>query len=237
MNPWKQFLDVQRHDTLLDQLEHRRTFTPERAELAALPEQVEAVEADLARQEETRHSLGKDQQRLEDEVVALNERRGLASAKLYDGSVAAPKELSALQEDIGSIDRRIGTLEDQMLENMEQIEPVDAEIARLNEERLRLLELELSLTERIAEVEADIDTEVASVEAERAAAMAGIDPELVEGYERMRAKLGGVAVARLQGGKCEGCHLTLSAVEVDRIKHLPLDEPVTCEECGRFLVR
>jgi predicted nucleic acid-binding Zn-ribbon protein len=30
--------------------------------------------------------------------------------------------------------------------------------------------------------------------------------------------------------------LTLSAVEIDRIKKLPVDEPATCEECGRMLV-
>jgi hypothetical protein len=29
----------------------------------------------------------------------------------------------------------------------------------------------------------------------------------------------------------------LSAVEIDRIRHLSLDDPVNCEECGRLLVR
>ena len=53
----------------------------------------------------------------------------------------------------------------------------------------------------------------------------------------MRQRLGGVAVARLEGGVCGACHMKLSAVENDRIQHEAPDEPVRCEDCGRFLVR
>ena len=44
-------------------------------------------------------------------------------------------------------------------------------------------------------------------------------------------------MARLVGTNCGGCHLTLSAVELDRIRHAPPDEMVFCGECGRLLVR
>ena len=44
-------------------------------------------------------------------------------------------------------------------------------------------------------------------------------------------------MARLVGTNCGGCHLTLSAVELDRIRHQPGDAVVLCEECGRLLVR
>ena len=49
--------------------------------------------------------------------------------------------------------------------------------------------------------------------------------------------LGGVAVAKLEGNSCRGCHLQLSAVEVGRIRKLDPDVLVHCEECGRILVR
>ena len=39
------------------------------------------------------------------------------------------------------------------------------------------------------------------------------------------------------GGSCGGCHLSLSAVDVDRIKKLPPEAPAYCEECGRLLAR
>jgi uncharacterized protein len=73
--------------------------------------------------------------------------------------------------------------------------------------------------------------------AERADIAAAVDAELLERYEGLRHDLGGIAVARLVGTNCGGCHLTLSAVELDRIRHQPDDVVVLCEECGRLLVR
>ena len=66
--------------------------------------------------------------------------------------------------------------------------------------------------------------------------MEGLDGELLAEYERLRRELGGVAVARLAGTSCGGCHLSLSAVEVDRIRKTPAGAMVHCEECGRILV-
>jgi predicted nucleic acid-binding Zn-ribbon protein len=46
----------------------------------------------------------------------------------------------------------------------------------------------------------------------------------------------GVAVARLIGHRCDGCHQELSNVEVEKIRALPPDTVVTCDLCGRILV-
>lgn len=47
----------------------------------------------------------------------------------------------------------------------------------------------------------------------------------------------GIGAALLRGSRCEGCHLSLSPVDVHRIKSAPDDEVVRCEECLRILVR
>jgi hypothetical protein len=60
---------------------------------------------------------------------------------------------------------------------------------------------------------------------------------LIDEYEMLRTRLGGIGAARLEGGRCLGCNLSLSAVEVDRIRHEPPDAIVHCEECGRLLIR
>jgi predicted nucleic acid-binding Zn-ribbon protein len=61
--------------------------------------------------------------------------------------------------------------------------------------------------------------------------------EALADYEQLRDQFGGVGIARLEGNHCGGCHLALSAVEVDRVRKLPGDARVVCEECGRLLVR
>jgi predicted nucleic acid-binding Zn-ribbon protein len=41
----------------------------------------------------------------------------------------------------------------------------------------------------------------------------------------------------LRRGKCEGCHASLSTVDLNTIRSAAPDEVVRCEECRRILVR
>src|SRR5918994_2053830 len=223
MSRWASLLAVQEHDTRADQLNHRIQTLPMRSELSQLEDNVLAVDRRIADAQRRRDELARSQQRLEDEIASLFERANQAEKQLYSGVVNNPRELQALQDDVASIRRRINQLEDDELEIMELAEPVDAE-----RERLRAA---------LAEAEADLGAQLAEVRAQREAVAAEVPAELWSEYDKLRARLGGGAVARLVGSTRQGCHLGLSAVEVDRIRKLPLDEPVHCEECGRLLVR
>ena len=82
---------------------------------------------------------------------------------------------------------------------------------------------------RLAEAEAAIDAELAALESERAADVVDTPAAVLAEYEQLKG-LGGVAVAKLEADRANGCHLHLSALELDRIKKLPPDEIVTAEE-------
>ena len=237
MSRWAALLAVQEHDTRTDQLNHRMQTLQVRADLAQVEDNVLAVDGQLADTQRRRDELARSQQRLEDEIASLGERANQAEKQLYSGSVTAPRELQALQDDVASIRRRIGQLEDDELEIMELVEPVDAERSELASQRDRLEAECERLRAALAEAESELATELAAVKAEREAAAAAVPDELWPEYDKLRARLGGVAIARLVGSTCQGCHLALPAVEVDRIRKLPLDEAVYCEECGRLLVR
>lgn len=236
MNPWKQLLDVQALDTTLDQLAHRAANLPERARLAEVEDQLGALRRDVAAVESERHGLVKEQTRLEDEIASVEERIAAADRQLYSGG-SDLKQLQALQDEIGSLKRRVSSLEDEELELLEQLEPLDARLAELVAAQGDLDAEAIAATASLAEGEAEIDRERADVVARRAELVAAIDPGALAEYEQVRGRLGGVAVARLEHGSCGACHMRLSAVEHDRILHLPADEPVRCEDCGRFLVR
>ena len=237
MTLWDDLLVVQEHDTHADQITHRKQSLPERGELEKVMAQVGTVESGSAEVEERRHELGRAQQRLEDEISSLGTKATAHDTQLYSGTIANPRELQSLQDEIAALKRRIGQLEDQELELMEQIEPLDADLVRLAADRSELDDQAQALRASIAEAEVELDDELAAVQSERDAAAAGVDAELLAEYERLRGRAGGIAIARLVGGSCGGCHLSLPAVEVDRIKKLPPDEPAFCEECGRLLAR
>ncbi len=237
MTRWDDLLAVQEHDTSIDQLTHRRAHLPSRAELEQVMAELGALEASASEVETTRHGLGRDQQKLEDEITSLNDRANHHDKALYSGTISNPRELQAMQDEIGALKRRISQLEDQELELMEQIEPLDQQLAVFTSSRDELDAKATALRAQIAEEEVAIDAELAEVHDERDALVKAVDEALLAEYDALRKRLGGIAIARLVGGSCQGCHLSLPAVDVDRIKKLSPDAPANCEECGRLLAR
>lgn len=237
MSRWEPLLEVQEHDTIADQLAHRRRTLPARAELDAVMAELSTLEGTASEVEAERAELARTQQRFEDEIASLQAKAEQHDKTLYGGSVGNPRELQALQDEIAALKRRISHLEDQELEVMEELEPVDRRLAELTRRRTELDERATALRAEIAEAEVEIDAELSRVRSARAAAAGTAEPDLLAEYEQLRPRTGGIAIARLVNGHCGGCHLALSAVEVDRIKRLPEDELVHCEECGRLLAR
>jgi predicted nucleic acid-binding Zn-ribbon protein len=237
MSRWDALLSVQEHDTAVDQLEHRRAHLPSRDELAQVMRELARLEVTVGEVEARRHDLARSQQRLEDEITSLTDRATQHDKTLYSGSIGNPRELQALQDEIGALKRRISQLEDQELEVMEQLEPVDSELKSAASQRADLDGRAAALRGQIAEEEVDIEADLERVRAERTAIASEVEPELLAEYDTLRPQSGGIAIARLVGGSCGGCHLSLSAVEIDRIKKLPPEAPARCEECGRLLAR
>jgi predicted nucleic acid-binding Zn-ribbon protein len=72
--------------------------------------------------------------------------------------------------------------------------------------------------------------------AARADVAARVPDALLAHYEKLRRGLDGVGVARVDAGRCAGCHLSLSAVELDSLRRAADGQVVNHEECGRILV-
>src|SRR3546814_4302051 len=121
MSRWDHLLAGQEHDTNLDQLVHRRSNRPERGELDAAMASLRSIEAAVARTDDAKHELVRSQQRLEDEIASLTDKATAHDKTLYSGTIANPRELQALQDEIAALKRRVSHLEDQEIELMEQI--------------------------------------------------------------------------------------------------------------------
>ena len=224
-------LAIQAHDTRLDQIRHQLAGLAERAARDTASDAVASIDGEIAGVTSARR-----QKRLDDEIETIAAKRAHEEETLYGGSVTNARALQDLQEEIESLKRRISDLEDQDLEIMEQIEPLDARLAELavsRDEAVGVLEgCEVALTAAEAELAVALESE----QAQRDDLTPGVDSTLLSEYESLRAARGGVGVARLSGTQCGGCHLALSAVEVSRIRKLADGEVTHCEECGRLLV-
>jgi len=138
--------------------------------------------------------------------------------------------------EVASLGARRAELEDHELEVLELSEPLDAEIERLDGARAELTaDREAASTALEAAVQA-VEEELARALARRGPIEHEVPALMLSEYERIRGRLDGVGVARLVRGTCSGCHLTLPAIEVDRLQRAPKDSIAHCEQCGRILV-
>jgi len=228
-------LVLQQHDTAADQLRHRRATLPERTLVSGLQDERARLQSELSSAAAERDGLVARQERLEGEVAAGEAKRRTLEGRLAATSV--PREAQAMSDETDGIKARQSVLEDELLEIMEAVEPLDSTLAAGRDTLAGLEERLDSARTALAGAEADVDRQLADVLAARADAAGPIPTTLLERYERLRSKLGGVAVATLDGARCTGCNLTLPTLELERVRTAAPGVIVECEQCGRILVR
>jgi predicted nucleic acid-binding Zn-ribbon protein len=226
-------LALQERDGALDRLRHRHQTLPEREGLARGEADAAALGARAATVRAERDEVAREEQRLDDEARSLAEKAAEVEAKMYSGEISSPRELQAMQSDVEQLRRHQRGLENRELELMETREPLDASVNELDEHRSVLAGEIDRIRRSLTEAETEITAEAKQA---RDAIAAGIDPALVKEYERCRNLAHGVGVARLVGHTCQGCHLTIPATEVERIKKTAGNPLAFCDNCGAILV-
>ncbi len=155
---------------------------------------------------------------------------------MYAATSSSGRDLQAMNDEVRHLTERRAELEELELVAMLDQDPIDAELAALRERTAPLAAQVEELRGQVARDQAEIDAALAEAVASRAAAAALLPTALSDRYETLRAHLKGTGAARLVGSRCDGCHLELSSVEVEKIRALPPGEAATCEQCGRILV-
>jgi hypothetical protein len=227
-------LELQRFDSAIDRLTARMRHLPEQGELERLEEQLSRLESVIGEQQAMVDDIAARQRRLDHDIELLTAKVKAEEAKLYSGSIANPKELTDIQREVESIRRRISGLEDDDLEVMEEREGAEARLRVLLDEaatlRVRIEQARVARDEAAGDVAEKLDV----AKREQLDWRPKFDAELLSLYDSIRAAKGGVGVAALIGGVCQGCHMRLPAQEVERIRQAT--GLVRCDECRRLLV-
>lgn len=234
--PLQLLLGVQDLDLTLTQLERRRATLPERQQVAEADGRLASLATRTAGLEEERGALAARQAELEEQIRAITARREAIEQRMYAARGTAARDLQAMDEEVRHLTARRAELEEDELEVMVAMEPLDADLAAAAGERSEVSSVAAAAQGDLSAAEAVVDAELGTVTAARAAAAAAVPGDLLDRYETLRARMGGIGAARLVGNRCSGCHLELPAREVDRIRRLPPGTVVTCDQCGRILV-
>jgi predicted nucleic acid-binding Zn-ribbon protein len=229
-------LAVQDRDTSITQLEHRRAGLVETTGLAAVEAQLASLEVERADATARRAVLTATQKDLEGQIAVISERRAGIEKRMYASTSSSGRDLQAMNDEVRHLTERRAELEELELVAMLEQDPIDAELAALRERTAPLEAQAAELRQLVAEGQVEIDAALGEAVSARAAEAALLPTALSDRYETLRARLKGTGAARLVGTHCDGCHLELGSVEVEKIRALPSGEVATCEQCGRILV-
>jgi predicted nucleic acid-binding Zn-ribbon protein len=230
----ERLLELQEIDLSIDRLTSRRDVIQGGDEAEAARKLRDEARGRLGELRLALDSVDAETRRLEGDVDSLTRKAGAEESRLYDGSVANPKELEAIQHEVASLRGRRSRIEDELLDQMVRKEDLEE---RIRQAEAELVEAEDRLGEIMghAAVELDeIDAALAERTRERASLLPSFDEELLELYEDLRRQKKGVGAAALIDGVCQGCHQRLSALELDRLKRGTGIR--RCEYCRRILV-
>lgn len=230
-------LDLQQIDSSLDQLAHRRRTLPELATLASVEERLAGLADRIVAAEAESSDLRRAQVKAEQDVEQVRNRAAKDKELLESGRVGSAKELENLQHEVGSLAKRQSDLEDVELEVMERLEDARAALRDLQTEQEQLQQRRAELEQVRDAACADLDGQAALARTERTRLAGGLSADLLGLYEKLRADNGGVGAARLFQGRCEGCRMQLTPVDLGRIRAAAPDAVLRCEECRRILVR
>jgi len=190
-----------------------------------------AAESKIASQKEQLEDARRKQKSSEWELEDLQEKVRQIDSKLYSGKTKDPKELVNLEKEVKSLKSQIGPKEDALLGLMSQVEEIEARVKTTTEEIKRLKREWEQRQETFGQRKSEVEALLARLRGDRNGLAQQIDSEALNTYERIRLTRG-QAVVKVERGKCQGCHITVSTSQWQKAKAGDL---IQCNSCSRIL--
>lgn len=231
----RSLLELAEVDAELGRIAHRSKHLPEQQRLAEVQAAHREANDRLAVLQLAIEDLDAQVAKFESEVESVRQREDRDRA-LIDGGAINAKQITELQHELETLQRRQSSLEDSLLEVMERREDLQGqqatELAGIDE-----LQNQLSDAERAREQALHtLDQTRHQRMSRRDELVSTLDGELVALYERQRAR-GGAGAGALQGRRCGACRIEIDRGELARISAAAEDEVLRCPECGAILLR
>jgi uncharacterized protein len=231
----RSLLELAEVDAELSRIEHRSGHLAEQQRLEQTQAEHREVNDRLAGMRLALEDLDAQIAKFESEIDAVRGREDRDRSMLEAGAISA-KQLSDLQHELETLQRRQSSLEDSLLEVMERREELQTqqagELARIDGLECELAEAQQARDDALKTIEQARHKCVSR----RDELTAGLDSDLVSLYERQRSR-GGAGAGRLQGRRCGACRIEIDRGEIARIAAAADDEVLRCPECGAILLR
>lgn len=211
-----------------------------RSRLGAIPQKIATIEARSAAarkelDESKAAQLGtiRDRKKYELDVEQWKER--VRKYRDQTSQVKTNDAYKALQHEVEMAEAEIAKAEDRLLEQMVAGEDYDRRV-KVSERRLK--EIEESVRAERAEIEAEkasAEKDLSGLNSERANVVTGIPENLLNHYDRIAKKHGGMALAELRDDRCAACGMRVRPHVLQEIHRDSTEKMFQCESCTRIL--
>ncbi len=207
-------------------------------ELDSMPEQLAAVERDVATRTAKFDALKTQTRQIEADRKKLDldvqtKQAAIARYKSQQQQTRKNEEFAALNHEIEHAEKDISVLEDSELELMEAY---DKGLAAVAEAQKELMQFQEKAKQKKAELEkrsATLTADLIGAEEKQAAAEKAVPEEDLARYRRILKSKRDVAIVPIQHGACGGCHMKLTSNTV--VSARAADHLVACDNCGRLV--
>ncbi|RJQ33280.1 MAG: hypothetical protein C4562_00940 [Actinobacteria bacterium] len=234
MQPHDNLLKLQEIDTIIDSKRHKKNNLEAQKELEKVQSDIAKLDSLEAKSNDTYKQRKQSQDRIESQITMLEQKMKKEQDRLYSGKVSNPKELGSIQEELKHFEKNKDGIENDLLEVMESVQEIEDMLNKIKARKEDLSKKSNELEGKVVEQTAAYDKEIEELLPKRDTQASKIDKSLLAQYDSLREELGGVAVAALIDGLCQGCHVQLPAQEADRIASSK--ELNKCPNCERILV-
>ena len=223
-------------DRWIERVRGQKSQLPELKELGVLESEMKSVASQLSELNEAMLPIKAELSGATSLVIQMTERRQELEHRLAAPS-ATPKELVVVQTELDHVNTQLNYAQSREVEYFLELEPMELELESVSERAKEMIARRNELRESVAELSATLEEELNALVQGRVPLVENVPTPLRDLYERARSHVGGgVGAARVVSGRCEGCHIELSPLDVDRLKKTTESNLMRCPECGRLLL-
>ena len=226
----KQLYALQELDLALDQIESKKTGAEAELDSGIAVAQLESsLQAETEQLREVQGTLRI--QRLEAENH--RERSAQLDSQLYGGALTNPRDLKSLEQEASHARDLVEEWDAQLLELSVNEEESQARCQALEKQ---LADIRAAWELRSAELKENLgrlNADRESIGGKRNNLAATLESSSLQRYEGLRRAKGGVAVAKVERGLCQGCRMALPTQQQQRVRNGR--QTVLCSTCGRIL--
>ena len=211
-----------------------------RERLAQFPKRLAEVEARVTA---ARHQVTAAKEALltgqkERKTYEMDVEQWKERAKKYrnqSSEVKTNEAYKALQHEIQNAEGEVAKAEDRLLDRMVTGEEYERQV-KAAEAAVKEIEAAANVERHAIQAEYNAaQKELATAEAVRAGAVAAVPADLIDHYERISKRHGGIALAEVHGEGCSQCGVHIRPHVIQQLQRAENEEFFHCETCTRIL--